>query len=99
LTGSRVVLSMAAVLAGLLAGCSQPPAPGEPVRLRLAHVYELKSPTHAFGTAHLAQRLAAAGVGLDVSVFPAAQLGSEAELLEQLVAFVSGDVAPGDRRL
>jgi tripartite ATP-independent transporter DctP family solute receptor len=77
---------MAAVLAGLLAGCSQPPAPGEPVRLRLAHVYELKSPTHAFGTAHLAQRLAAAGVGLDVSVFPAAQLGSEAELLEQLVA-------------
>jgi len=86
LTGSRVVLSMAAVLAGLLAGCSQPPAPGEPVRLRLAHVYELKSPTHAFGTAHLAQRLAAAGVGLDVSVFPAAQLGSEAELLEQLVA-------------
>lgn len=86
MTGSRVVLSMAAVLAGLLAGCSQPPAPGEPVRLRLAHVYELKSPTHAFGTAHLAQRLAAAGVGLDVSVFPAAQLGSEAELLEQLVA-------------
>lgn len=77
---------MAAVLAGLLAGCSQPPAPGGPVRLRLAHVYELKSPTHAFGTAHLAQRLAAAGVGLDVSVFPAAQLGSEAELLEQLVA-------------
>jgi tripartite ATP-independent transporter DctP family solute receptor len=34
----------------------------------------------------LAERLAAAGVGLEVSVFPAAQLGSEAELLEQLVA-------------
>jgi len=83
--GSKAILITAA-LAGLLAGCWQPTAPGRPVRLRLAHVYEVKSPTHAFGTAQLADRLAAAGVGLEVSVFPAAQLGSEAELLEQLVA-------------
>jgi len=84
--GSKAMLSLAAAIAGLLAGCSQPTAPARPVRLRLAHVYEVKSPTHAFGTAHLADRLAAAGAGLEVSVFPAAQLGSEAELLEQLVA-------------
>jgi len=74
------------ICSGLLAGCQPPHTPGEPVRLKLAHVYEVRSPTHAYGTAHLAQRIAEAGVGLEVSVFPAAQLGSEAELLEQLVA-------------
>lgn len=82
----RLLLGAATLLAGLLAGCPAPSAPGGPVRLRLAHVYELKSPTHAYGTALLPQRLAATGTGLEVSVFPAAQLGSEAELLEQLVA-------------
>lgn len=82
----KAVLGIGAVMVVLLAGCPRPAAPGRPVRLRMAHVYEVKSPTHAFGTAHLAERLAAAGIGLDVTVFPAAQLGSEAELLEQLVA-------------
>lgn len=86
MTSHRVLLGVAAVLAGWLAGCPSPRAPGGPVRLRLAHVYEVKSPTHAYGTAHLAQRLSETGAGLEVSVFPAAQLGSEAELLEQLVA-------------
>lgn len=52
----------------------------------MAHVYEVKAPTHAFGTAHLAERLRATNVGLDTTVFPASQLGNEAELLEQLVA-------------
>jgi TRAP-type transport system periplasmic protein len=74
------------VLAGLLTGCGEPPASGQPIRLRLAHVYEVSAPTHAFGTAHLGDRLAAADLGLEVIVFPAAQLGNEAELLEQLVA-------------
>ena len=55
-------------------------------RLRMGHVYEVKSPTHAFGTANLDETLREAGVGLEVAVFPAAQLGSESELLEQLVA-------------
>ena len=83
----KVVSTLALVVcSGLLAGCQQQPAPGQPVRLRLAHVYEVKSPTHAHGTASLPERIAEAGVGLEVSVFPAAQLGSEAELLEQLVA-------------
>jgi TRAP-type transport system periplasmic protein len=83
----KVVWSLGLVVClGVLTGCRQQPAPGQPVRLRLAHVYEVKSPTHAHGTAHLPERIAAAGVGLEVSVFPAAQLGSEAELLEQLVA-------------
>ncbi len=70
----------------LLCGCQRSSDPGVPRRLRLAHVYEVRSPTHAFGAGLLAERLAAADVGLEVTVFPAAQLGSEAELLEQLVA-------------
>ncbi len=55
-------------------------------RLRLAHVYEVHSPTHSYGTSQLQQRLTDAGSELQVTVFPAGQLGSEAELLEQLVA-------------
>lgn len=55
-------------------------------RLRIGHVYEVRSPTHRFGVSQLNDRLAAAGVDLQVKAFPAAQLGNEAELLEQLVA-------------
>lgn len=54
--------------------------------LRMGHVYEVSSPTHAFGTAHLNEKLQQAGVDLRVNVYPTAQLGSESELLEQLVA-------------
>lgn len=49
-------------------------------------MYEVSAPTHAYGAAHLAERLEQAGSDLDVTVYPAAQLGNEAELLEQLVA-------------
>ena len=77
---------LALLLFCLLSGCQRSSDPGRPRRLRLAHVYEVGSPTHAFGAGLLAERLAAADVGLEVTVFPAAQLGSEAELLEQLVA-------------
>ncbi len=52
----------------------------------MAHVYDVSSPTHAYGTAHLAERLQQFTDDLEVTVYPAAQLGSEAELLEQLVA-------------
>jgi TRAP-type transport system periplasmic protein len=76
----------AGVLACFANGCARNDDPNRPIRLRLAHVYELKSPTHAFGAAHLGDRVRAADVGLELTVFPAAQLGSEAELLEQLVA-------------
>lgn len=49
-------------------------------------MYEVSAPTHAYGTAHLAERLRQATSDLDVTVYPASQLGSESELLEQLVA-------------
>jgi len=54
-----------------------------PATLRLAHVYEVSAPTHRCGAARLADALAE-GDGPRVQVFPTAQLGNEAELLEQL---------------
>ncbi|MEO2016763.1 MAG: TRAP transporter substrate-binding protein DctP [Fuerstiella sp.] len=69
-----------------LCGCQSDDAADKPLRLRMAHVYEVSAPTHAYGTAHLAERLQQVTSDLDVIVYPAAQLGSEAELLEQLVA-------------
>jgi len=67
-------------------GCDSDNSAGKPLRLKMAHVYEVSSPTHAYGTAYLAERLKQATSDLGVTVYPAGQLGSEAELLEQLVA-------------
>ncbi|HIE96771.1 MAG: TRAP transporter substrate-binding protein DctP [Fuerstiella sp.] len=79
----RRVLTMLLIF---LCGCQSDDAADKPLRLKMAHVYEVSAPTHAYGTAHLAERLNAANCDLDVTVYPAGQLGSEAELLEQLVA-------------
>jgi len=70
----------------VLVGCGEPPSAEGHLRLKMGHVYDVRSPTHHYGTADLGQRIREAGVGLDVTVFPSAQLGSEEELLEQLVA-------------
>ena len=82
---SRAILAGFAVLAFLAAtaGCDRP-KPGDPRVLRLAHVYEPGSPTHKYGAARLAEHVAAADVGLEIRVFPSAQLGNEGELLEQI---------------
>lgn len=76
---------VSAILLITLGGCHSDDS-DQPLRLRMAHVYEVSAPTHAYGTAHLADRMQQAAVNLDVTVYPSAQLGSEAELLEQLVA-------------
>lgn len=52
----------------------------------MAHVYEVRAPSHKFGAAKLDQRLKESGCDLSVTVFPASQLGNESELVEQLVA-------------
>jgi TRAP-type transport system periplasmic protein len=75
-----------AAVALLSSACDRQPVADRPLRLRMAHVYEVSSPTHAYGAARLGERLEAVRVGLAVTVFPAGQLGNEAELLEQLVA-------------
>lgn len=81
----RFIASLAAACGLGLGGCDAVPT-GDLARLRLGHVYEVNSPTQQFGMARLNDRLAAAGVALRVDVYPGAQLGNEAELLEQLVA-------------
>jgi len=80
------VLNLLTLLILSLCGCQSEDAADAPLRLKMAHVYEVSAPTHAYGAAHLAERLQQAGSDLQVTVYPAAQLGSEAELLEQLVA-------------
>lgn len=80
------LLTIVMMLVLPLCGCQSEDSADKPLRLKLAHVYEVSAPTHAYGTAHLAERLRQATSDLDVTVYPAAQLGSEAELLEQLVA-------------
>lgn len=70
----------------LLSGCESEQATDKPLTLRMAHVYEVSAPTHAYGTGHLSERLREKTNDLDVTVYPAAQLGSESEILEQLVA-------------
>ncbi|MDG1896728.1 MAG: DctP family TRAP transporter solute-binding subunit [Fuerstiella sp.] len=82
----RPVFSLLTMLMVSLCGCQSENPTDKPLRLRMAHVYEVSAPTHAYGTAHLAERLQQVTGDLDVTVYPAAQLGSEAELLEQLVA-------------
>ena len=79
----RLLLGLACVL---IIGCDGTGGRDAPRRLRMGHVYEVKSPTHHFGASHLNDRLQAAGIDLELAVFPASQLGSESELLEQLVA-------------
>jgi TRAP-type transport system periplasmic protein len=73
------------LLALLAAGCGRGDEAGAPSRLRLAHIYDVSAPTHACGAAELARAVDAADVGLTVTVYSGAQLGSEAELLEQVV--------------
>lgn len=80
------VAIMFTLLAVSLGGWDSAETAGGPLRLRMAHVYEVNAPTHAYGAAFLSERLKQAGSDLTVTVYPAEQLGSEAELLEQLVA-------------
>ena len=70
----------------LLCGCKSEEATDKPLTLRMAHVYEVTAPTHAYGTELLSERIREKTNDLDVTVYPGAQLGSESELLEQLVA-------------
>jgi TRAP-type transport system periplasmic protein len=80
-SGFGLVFGLALILIG--AGCGQG-SDSAMVRLRLAHIYDLRAPTHACGAMEVARLIREADVGLEVTVYPAAQLGSEAELLEQL---------------
>lgn len=83
---NRCLRSPALLWVVLLCGCESEQANNERLMLRMAHVYEVTAPTHAYGTALLSERLREKTNDLDVTVYPASQLGTESELLEQLVA-------------
>jgi TRAP-type transport system periplasmic protein len=82
----RLLLPVAMYLVICLAmpGCQREPE-GQ-FRFKMAHVYEVRSPTQKYGASRLEERLKQTGCGLKVTVFPASQLGNEPELVEQLVA-------------
>lgn len=81
---AAIAFGGAALLA--LSGCSSAGAPaaeaGGDITLRLAHVYEAAHPVEACGVSTLQKELD--GSGITIKSFPAAQLGSEAEALEQV---------------
>ena len=82
-------LAQTALLGGVaalaLTACSGAPSgdtEGGDVSLRLAHVYEAAHPVETCGVKTLQEELE--GSGITIKSFPAAQLGSEAEALEQV---------------
>lgn len=84
-------LSVAAIAALALASCGVGESPettedagagSDDVVFRLAHVYEAANPVEACGVATLNEELD--GSGMRIESYPASQLGSEAEVLEQV---------------
>lgn len=57
--------------------------------LTLAHSYTEEQPQHACGAQVIADEVAAADVGLEIEIFPASQLGGDAD---RIAAVASGDI-------
>jgi TRAP-type transport system periplasmic protein len=62
---------------------------GGPVELTLAHSYTDLQPQHRCGAQVIADEVTAANVGLTVQVFPASQLGGDADRIQSVI---SGDI-------
>ena len=62
---------------------------GGDVTLQLAHSYTETQPQHRCGAQVIADEVADAGVGLTVEIFPASQLGGDAD---RIASVVSGDI-------
>ncbi|WP_042214324.1 DctP family TRAP transporter solute-binding subunit [Demequina mangrovi] len=96
-------IAMAAAPAVLLAGCSggdsdEPAASDsgapaetgtEAIEITLAHSYTEEQPQHRCGAQVIADEVAAADVGLTIEIFPASQLGGDAD---RIASVVSGDI-------
>ena len=88
-------LALAAVPALLLAGCAgtggDAAGDGEAGSrtLTLAHSYNEDQPQHACGAQVIKEEVEAAGVGLNIEVFPSSQLGGDAD---RIASVVSGDI-------
>lgn len=92
---SRAIMAVAVLPLVVTACAGESPDPGaaaiddggdsgDSVALRFGHVYDPEHPNQTCGAEPLAAQLAEDGSGLDVEVFPAAQLGTEEEMLEQV---------------
>jgi tripartite ATP-independent transporter DctP family solute receptor len=62
---------------------------GGEVEIRLAHSYTEEQPQHRCGAQVIADEVAAADVGLSVQVYPASQLGADADRISSVA---SGDI-------
>ena len=80
----RLLPTLIITLSVCLVGCTE--STDAASRLKMGHVYEVRAPSHKYGSGKLDERLKESGCGLSVTVFPASQLGNEPELVEQLVA-------------
>lgn len=89
-------LALAAAPAMMLAACStsadsgDAAAPeGEERTISLAHSYNEDQPQHRCGAQVIADEIAAAEVGLTIEIFPASQLGGDAD---RIASVASGDI-------
>lgn len=76
----------------VLSACSAP-STGEPgaetLSIRFGHLYETSHPFHACGAQPFLEEINAAEIGLEVTAYPASQLGNEQELVQSVA---SGDL-------
>ena len=70
-------------------GASASAAAGAPVELTLAHSYQTDHAHHRCGAVALAENVAARNVGLTIEIFPASQLGPDAD---RFTSVASGDI-------
>jgi tripartite ATP-independent transporter DctP family solute receptor len=84
-------LTLPLVLAAACGGGADPGGgeQGGAVELTLAHSYTDQQPQHRCGAQVIADEVAAANVGLTVQVFPASQLGGDADRIQSVI---SGDI-------
>ena len=91
-------IALAAAPAMLLMGCAGgagesgdagEPAENETFELSLAHSYTEDQPQHRCGAQVIADEVEAADVGLTIEIFPASQLGGDAD---RIASVASGDI-------
>ena len=92
---SRTTLAAAAVLSlplGILAGCGGDSDSGDgggDIELTLAHSYTEDQPQHTCGAEVIKEEVESADAGMSVEVFPASQLGEDAD---RIASVQSGDI-------
>jgi tripartite ATP-independent periplasmic transporter solute receptor, DctP family len=91
-----VMIVAALALASCANATSNPGDPSEPgtsngetIDIRFGHLYETTHPFHECGAQPFLEEINGAGLGLNVTIYPASQLGNEQELVQSVA---SGDL-------